>query len=172
MKKITILLIILLVFSVNIFSNDINYEILSIIIKNANLDFSLFSTKNNWNKNDCVPILDTMDKMNYRTIITNASKQEPNFNGKYRIVEFGKGSGVQMFFIIDLNNGNVYEGILSTHGIKYTVNSSLIIINDPDIVLENWKDWNEDIPNWIFIEFVLWENDNYKKLLTINPFTE
>jgi hypothetical protein len=73
---------------------------------------------------------------------------------------------------MDLNNGNVYEGIPSTHGIKYTVSSSLIIINDPDIVLENWKGWDEDIPNWISINFVLWENDNYKKLLTINPFNE
>jgi hypothetical protein len=158
--------------SVNIFSNDINYETLSIIIKNTNFDFSLFSTKNNWDKNVCMPILDTSNKRNYRTIITNASKQEPNFNGKYRIVEFGTGSSAQMFFIIDLNNGNVYEGIPSTHGIKYTVNSSLIIINDPDIVLENWKGWDEDIPNWVSIEFVLWENDNYKKLLTINPFNE
>jgi hypothetical protein len=172
MKKTTMLLIILLELSVNIFSNDINYEILSMIIKNINLDFSMLSTENTWNRNVCTPILDTQNKRNYRTIITNASKQEPNFNGKYRIVEFGQGTGIQMFFIIDLNNGNVYEGIPSTHGIKYTVNSSLIIINDPDIVLENWKDWDEDIPNWIFIEFVLWENDDYKKLLTINPFNE
>jgi hypothetical protein len=52
----------------------------------------------------CIPILDTLNKRNYRTIITNASKQYPNFDEKYRIVEFGYGSGAQMFFIIDLNN--------------------------------------------------------------------
>jgi hypothetical protein len=172
MKRITILLILSLGLSVNVFSNDINYEILSIIINNTNINFSIFATKNNWNGSVCTPTLDTPNKRNYRTIITNASKQEPNFNGKYRIVEFGIGTGVQMFFIIDLNNGNVYEGIQSTHGIKYTANSSLIIINDPDIVLENWRDWDEDIPNWIYIEFVLWENDKYKKILTINPSNE
>ncbi|MDR1030571.1 MAG: hypothetical protein LBL76_06825 [Treponema sp.] len=172
MKKIIMLLVMVLGLSVNIFSNDINYEILSIIIKNINLDFSFFPTKNNWNRNVCIPILDTRYKKKYQTIITNASKQEPNFDGKYRIIEFGYGSGAQMFFIIDLNNGNVYEGISSTHGIKYRVNSSLIIINDPDTVLENWQYWDEDMPNWVFIAYVLWENNNYKKIVTINPFNE
>jgi hypothetical protein len=170
--KIIVLLVMVLGLSVNIFSNDINYEVLSTIIKNTNLDFSVFLTKNNWNGNVCIPVLDSLNKRNYRTIITNAAKQDPNFDGKYRIVEFGYGSGAQMFFIIDLNSGNVYEGIPSTHGIKYTVNSSLIIINDPDIVLKNWQYWDEDMPNWVFIEYVLWRNNNYKKILMINPFNE
>jgi hypothetical protein len=153
----------------NLFSNDIDYEKLIIIINNIEFDFSKFPSENIWNGEECIPNLDTPNKRNYRTIITNATKQEPNFNGKYRIVEFGVGSGVQYFFVIDLNNGNVYEGISSTNGIKYQRDSSLIIINDPEIVLSNWKDFNGNIPNWVTIEYLLWEDEQWKRLLIVNP---
>ncbi|MDR1219208.1 MAG: hypothetical protein LBK73_06305 [Treponema sp.] len=45
MKRIITALVMVLILSGNIFSNDIDYEILSIIIKNINLDFSVFLTK-------------------------------------------------------------------------------------------------------------------------------
>ena len=145
----------------------INYETLYSIINSINIDFSQFPANYVWEGSINDPILDTERKLNYRTIITNATREIPNFNGKYRIVEFGYGSGAQYFFIIDLNNGNVYEGIPSTHGIKYTHDSSLIIINDTAAILENWRDLDEDIPNWVKIEYVLWENDQFKNLLTV-----
>ena len=168
MNKLFIIFLFWLPFT--IFPNDINYDTLSLIINNIHLDFSMFPTKNIWNGNEVSPILDTSQKRNYRTIITEASKLEPNFDGKYRIITFGYGSGAQYFFIIDLNNGNIYEGIPSTHGIRYNVNSSLIIINDSDVILNNWRGWDENIPNWISIDYVLWENNDFKLLLTINPF--
>jgi hypothetical protein len=167
--KIIIAACALILLSNNLFSNDIDYENLSIIVNNIELDFSKFPSKNIWNRGECIQNLDTQIKRNYETIITNASKQEPNFNGKYKIVEFGYGSGVQYFFVIDLNSGNVYEGISSTHGIKYRQDSSLIIINDPEIVLLNWKDFDGNIPNWITIEYLLWEGEQWKKILIINP---
>jgi hypothetical protein len=160
---------VLILSSNNLFSNDIDYENLTIIVNNIELDFSKFPSKNIWNGGECIPNLDTQIKRNYKTIITNAAKQEPNFNGKYKIVEFGYGSGAQYFFVMDLNSGNVYEGIPSTHGIKYRQDSSLVIINDPEIVLSNWEDFNEDIPNWITIEYLLWEDEQWKKLLIVNP---
>jgi hypothetical protein len=79
---------------------------------------------------------------------------------------------ITWIFIIDLNNGNVYDGIQSTHGIKYNVNSSLIVINDPDVVLREWKNTKEIIPNWIFIDYVIIENNNFKLLLRINPYND
>jgi len=144
-----------------------NYETLYSIIESVNIDFSHFPANYVWEGNINDPILDTERKINYGTIITNATREIPNFNGKYRIVTLGYGSGAQYFFIIDLNNGNVYEGIQSTHGIKYTQDSSLIIINDPAVILENWREWDENIPNWVKIEYVLWENDQFKNLLIV-----
>jgi hypothetical protein len=141
-----------------------------IIINSIKLDFLKFPSKNIWNGEKCTPILDTQNKKNYRTIITNAAKQGPNFNGKYRIVEFGAGSGVQYFFVIDLNSGNVYEGIVSTYGIKYQQDSSLIIINDPEIVLLNLQDFYGNIP--CAIEYLLWEDEQWKRLLIINPYND
>jgi len=148
---------------------EISYKIFSLIVNNVNLDFSQFPTMNKWNRDECVPILDNEIKRNYRTIITDASKKEPNFAGKYRIIEFGYGSSAQCFFIIDLNNGNVYEGYPSTHGIKYTVDSYMIIINDPEVVLETWDGWAESMPKWVVIEYLLWADYQFKKLLIINP---
>jgi hypothetical protein len=169
-NKIIIIILFSMVF--NLSANDINYQVLFLIIENINIDFSHFPTISRWNRTPCTPILDTPSKINYRTIITEESKKEPNFDGKYRIVEFGYGSGAQYFFIIDLNNGNVYEGIPSTHGIKYTNDSSLIIINDPDVILGNWNSWGEDIPNWVIIEYILWEDNMFKKLLIVNPLLD
>ena len=161
MKK--ILFFVLLGLSFDVYANDIDYDTLSIIIKNSNLDFSIFPTKNIWNKTQYSPVLDTSKKRNYRTIITEASKLEPNFDGKYRIVEFGTGSSAQLFFIIDLNKGNVYEGIQSTDGIKYSINSSLIVINDPE-VLKGWQNGREIYPiGFLLIMF-------YGKIIIINIY--
>jgi hypothetical protein len=104
-------------------------------------------------------------KKHYRTIITEGAKREANFDGKYRIVEFGVGSGVQYFFIIDLNNGNVYEGRTSAFGIKYNVNSSMLIINP----LENmfWED-GDLVPRWSFVEYVKWNGKEFIVLAIIN----
>jgi len=148
---------------------EINYETFSLIIDSIKLDFPHFPTNYIWDNTIFDPILDTEIKMNYKTIITNASKEMPNFDGKYRIVEFGYGSGAQYFFIIDLNNGNVYEGKPSIFGIKYELESSLIIINEPEEILEYWSGWEETIPNWTNMEYLLWQDNQFKNLLIVNP---
>jgi len=150
------------------YEHEVNYETLSLLIENIKIEFNHFPTKNIWEKKKITPIFDTDSKRNFISIITDGSKKEPNFNGKYRIVEFGVGSGVQSFFIIDLNNGIVYEGVTSSFGIKYTLDSNLIIKNDPEIILEYWKDLEGTIPNWIEIEYYIWQNNQLKKILSVN----
>ena len=149
---------------------EITYETLSLVINNVNIEFIQFPISNVWYNEEHNLIFDTDLKKYWETRILERFKYIQNFNGKYRIVEFGTGSGVQYFFVIDLNNGNIYEGITSTHGIKYTVDSSLIIINDPNIILYNWEGWTETIPKWVTIEYYIWENNKFKKLLEINPY--
>lgn len=156
----------LFVTAAKVYSSEITWQELKLIANNVKISFSMFPTQNAWNGKNSHPVLDTKIKIDYRTILTDASKKEPNFDGKYRIVEFGFGSSTQNFFIIDLNNGNVYEGRASSFGIKYSVNSSLIIINP----IEN-MDWgadNEKIPSWVFIEYVKWTNQEYTGLVALN----
>ncbi|GHV10349.1 hypothetical protein FACS189485_23420 [Spirochaetia bacterium] len=147
-----------------IFPLDIKKQDLLNIINNININFSMYPTLNSWNKKENVPLLDTDRKRNYRTIITEAAKEKPNFDGKYRIVEFGYGTSAQYFFIIDLNNGKVFEGIPSTSGIKYTNDSSLIIINPMENLLQIWDDI---IPSWEIIRYLKWEGETFKELLII-----
>jgi hypothetical protein len=164
-KKFLVLFIIVFIENINLYSQEMVWEEMKLLSENIKIDFSLFSTKNGWERKECIPILDTSSKRNYRTIITNGTKMEPNFDGKYRIVEFGQGSGIQYFFIIDLNNGKVYEGRTSSFGIKYSVNSSLVVINP----IENmfWED-GDFVPHWSFIEYIKWNGEEFIGLAIIN----
>ncbi|MCL2800352.1 MAG: hypothetical protein FWD28_01155 [Treponema sp.] len=146
-----------------IHSNDLLWAEMKILDGSINIDFSLYPTLNIWDKKECMPVLDTELKLRYQTVITNASKLEPNFDGKYRITSFGYGSSAQYFFIIDLNNGNVFEGRVSSFGIKYNVNSSLIIINP----IENMY-WEEIVPEWSTVEYIRWNGDRFIGLVKLN----
>lgn len=147
------------------YPDEMKWQEMRLIAENVKVDFSLFPTKNGWEKKNCSPVLDSPHKRNYRTIITNAAKNEPNFDGKYRIVEFGMGSGSQYFFIIDLNTGTVYEGRASSSGIKYSPDSSLIIINPIENMI--WED-NDPVPIWSYVEYVKWNGQGFIGLLIIN----
>jgi hypothetical protein len=164
-KKGIVSLIIIFIEGANIYSQEMLWEEMKRLSENIKLDFSLFPTKNTWQEKECSPILDTPSKKQYRTIITNDAKREANFDGKYRIVEFGAGSGVQYFFIIDLNNGNVYEGRMSSCGIKYNINSAMIIINPIENMI--WED-GDLVPRWSFVEYLKWNGEEFMGLAIIN----
>jgi hypothetical protein len=164
-KKGIVSLIIIFIEGANVYSQEMIWEEMKRLSENIKIDFSLFPTKNKWQEKECPPILDTPSKKNYRTLITSGVKMEANFDGKYRIVEFGAGSGVQYFFIIDLNNGNVYEGRTSSCSIKYNTNSSMVIINP----IENmaWED-GDLVPRWSFVEYLKWNGEEFIGLAIIN----
>jgi hypothetical protein len=165
LKRAVSLLVVVFIKSANLYPQEMMWEEMKLLGENIKIDFSLFPTKNKWQEKECFPIFDTPAKRNYRTVITDGAKMEANFDGKYRIVEFGAGSGVQYFFIIDLNNGNVYEGKISTFGIKYNANSPMIIINP----IENmfWED-GDLVPRWSFVEYVKWNGKEFIGLAKIN----
>jgi hypothetical protein len=164
LKRAAVLLAVVFAGSANLYSQML-WEEMKRLGENIRIDFSLFPTKNTWQEKEYSPVLDTPSKKQYRTIITEGAKMAANFDGKYRIVAFGAGSGVQYFFIIDLNNGNVYEGRTSSCGIKYNANSSMIIINP----LENmfWED-GDLVPRWSFVEYVKWTGEEFIGLAIIN----
>jgi hypothetical protein len=168
--KFTVLLtMIIFVKSINIYPDEMGWQEMKIIAENVKVDFSLFPTANVWEEKRCPPVLDTPHKRNYRTIITDAAKSEPNFDGKYRIVEFGMGSGIQYFFIVDLNTGSVHEGRFSSAGIKYSLNSSLIIINPIENMI--WED-GDSVPSYSHAEYVRWNGQGFIGLLIINWLLE
>jgi hypothetical protein len=165
LKRIIGLFLIAFIAGINLHPQEMTWEEMKLLSEKIKIDFSLFPTENKWERKECVPILDTPSKINYRTIITGGAEMEPDFDGKYRIVQFGAGSGVQYFFIIDLNTGNVYEGRTSSFGIKYSVDSSMIIINPLSNM--SWED-GDFVPHWSFIEYIKWTGEGFIGLAVVN----
>jgi hypothetical protein len=165
-RKISLLLIFIIVTISEIYSKEITWGELKLIANNIKINNSIFFTKNKWDKKCYTPILDTEIKRNYRTIINENSKLEPNFDGKYRIITFGYGSSAQDFFMLDLNSGIVYEGRTSSFGLKYSINSSLIILNP----IEN-MDWGNDdeiVPSYSSTEYINWNGQEFKTIIVLN----
>src|SRR5260370_14313188 len=57
----------------------------------------------------------------YRTRLTNAGKEPPNFAGHYRYVQWGCGSECISGAVIDLRTGEVFSPPLATHSIHSSV---------------------------------------------------
>ena len=121
-----------------------------------------FPSEFKWNGTNAEPVLDTDLKKSYRTIITEASRMPPDFNGKYKIAQFGAGTMANSFFIINLETGAVTGGFAFEFALDYSIDSKLIIRNPKEAVLDFWKDEleaGEEMPAWCVSEFYLFEDD-------------
>jgi len=68
----------------------------------------------------------------YRTRLTEGAKAGANFAGHYTVVSFGCGTQCQDNWVIDERTGKIIDRFESVIGLKYELNSSLLIINPPD----------------------------------------
>ena len=125
-----------------------------------------------WNGTNAEPILDTDLKKSYRTVITEASRMPPDFNGKYKIAQFGAGTMANGFFIINLETGEVTEGFAFEFALDYSIDSKLIIRNPKETVLDFWKDELKDgegIPDWCITEYYIFEDGKLTLLKKLEP---
>lgn len=109
-----------------------------------------------------VPInLNTPEIRRYRTVLRNAAKQKPNFAGRYIVATWGCGTSCQMSAIIDAKKGIVYmPGIQSEAGLKYRLNSRLLIVNPPEEIAT----YGANKPDWLISRYYVWQNDNLKQV--------
>ncbi len=161
----------LLSISMFAFSQEISINDYKIVISKTNLQLGDFPTKYTFSGKHSNPILDTDFKRKYRTIINSKAKENPNFNGKYCIVEFGYGSSVHYYFIIDLETGVVFNGMTNEFGIQYSIDSRLLIINPSEPIIEYWNE-EKTIPIRCKTSYVLFENGDFIHLLNVNPGKE
>jgi hypothetical protein len=114
----------------------INLTILTLLLAFPNLfaaiyaddsEFEKYKSESNLTLVPHSPILDSEDKREYRTILREESKSGPNFNGHYRIVHWGLGTGVMEWAIINLKTG------------KVTMNGSVGSCWSPNIVKKTRK---------------------------------
>ena len=125
-----------------------------------------------WNGTNAEPVLDTETKKNYRTIITEAARMPPDFNGKYKIAQFGAGTMANGFFIINLETGEVTEGFTFEFALDYSIDSKLIIRNPKEAILDFWKDElkdGEEIPDWCITEYYIFEDGKLTLLKRHEP---
>lgn len=66
----------------------------------------------------------------FRTRITDAAKDGPNFAGHYTVVTWGCGTSCQGNAVVDAESGAiVVYGIVSSYGLSYRLDSDLLIVN-------------------------------------------
>ena len=121
-----------------------------------------FASDIKWNGKNAAPVLDTETKKNYKTVITEASRLPPDFNGRYKIAQYGAGTMANGFFIINLETGIVTEGFTFELALDYSIDSRLIIRNPKEAVLDFWQNElkdGEEIPGWCITEYYLFEDD-------------
>ena len=152
------------------FSQDLTFEEMQSIVQNINIDFSLFPTQNTWNNEYHPPLINTRDKREFRELLVTESRQPPNFDGRYRIVEYDADPNIKLkyFFIIDLNTGLVYDRLFRiSHEIKYSIESSMIIMNP----IESMDDEpNEFRSSDNKIVYAKWNGQSFSFLLFINSY--
>ena len=69
----------------------------------------------------------------YKTIISEAYRKKTDlFAGNYVFVRWGCGTSCQQCAIIDLKDGEVYNGPPASLGYDYRADSRLLIVNPPD----------------------------------------
>jgi hypothetical protein len=147
--------------------------------KKSNLESEIkqedFPSHFSWSGKHADPVLDTDTKKNYKTIITQASRQAADFNGKYKIAEFGAGTMANGFFIINLESGVVTEGFPFEFALDYSIDSELIIRNPENSIFDYWKDEleaGEKIPEWCITEYYRFEDEKLHLIKQVEPNQE
>lgn len=67
----------------------------------------------------------------FRTRLRKGLTEEPNLAGKYRIVGIGCGTSCMQNWIINLENGDIFDGFPSSFGVWSSSDSHLIVMNPP-----------------------------------------
>ena len=67
------------------------------------------------------PEMTTARARQFRTVLTAAAAQGPNFNGHYRIVQWGCGTACLEWAVIDLTNGRIWFNPSSLEGCRALV---------------------------------------------------
>ena len=135
----------------------------------ASMRFEDYKTRNTFNRAAKPPILDTSGKRQFRTILRDAAKQKPNFDGKYVIASWGCGTNCQQFAIIDVETGTVTPGLTTEWGLAFRADSSLLVINDPDVYLAEYQRWNVGmVPMWVYTRYYRWNGKELVLLKSVN----
>src|SRR5436189_3283148 len=72
----------------------------------------------------------------YRTKLREATKAGPNFAGHYTVVSIGCGTECQDNWVVNAKTGKIIDCFPSTIGVEYDLNSTLLVIDQPEGIYE------------------------------------
>ena len=140
--------------------------------------FEDYSLAENWPGNNAAVKITTRAERMFRTRLTDASKQSPNFAGHYRFATWGCGSECISGAIIDLETGRVFAPPLATEnggamyfsvcqsayensGVDFRVNSRLLILRCGLNYSERLK---TNVPDAYYF---VWDGQQFKEILRV-----
>ena len=68
----------------------------------------------------------------YHTRLREGLSEGADFNGHYKVVTFGCGTGCQINWVIDIANGKALGTFETSFGVAYNKTSGLLVANPPD----------------------------------------
>ena len=141
--------------------------------------FEDFPVTEKWNQPPAPLKLVTRSERMFRTQLTNAAKEPPNFAGHYRITSWGCGSECGAGAVVDLQTGSVFPPPLGAHGdgwdrwiispaffegsaVDFRLNSRLVVVKGGINYSEELK---ANVPD---VYYLLWENNRFRQLLFVS----
>jgi hypothetical protein len=142
--------------------------------------FEDFPVTEKWNQTRTALKLTTASERMFRTNLTNAAKEPPNFAGHYRITYWGCGSVCSAGALIDLQTGDVYQlPLAKTNGRgwerwimctasfegaddEFHIDSRLMIVRCGMNYSERLR---KNVPDTYYF---LWEADHFRQLVYIS----
>lgn len=103
----------------------------------------------------------------YRTRLREGLKSGPNYAHKYRVVTFGCGSSCQANLVLNLENGKVLGSVSTTYGVKYTMDSTLLIADEWDFDIDEVLSSNDRGPSVWPINYFSVEGNEFKEIYDI-----
>ncbi len=149
------------------FNDQSDGWVFSAFFKEKNPEFEDYPARATWSQNRQKPILDTEEKKQFKSLIKEASKLEPNFNRKYRLLTYDCGTMSHSFFIINLEDGVVTPGFNFEINLDYRLDSSLLIKNSEQAIEQAFQSElseGKEIPDWCKTEYYCFTGKAYREL--------
>ncbi len=98
----------------------------------------------------------------FRTRLRDAVDEPRWFAGHLTVMEAGCGSGCQVYMLVDVKTGKVYEGPTTSLGAVWKPESRLFIANPPEEINASYVPGN--VPDWLKTEYWVWKNGKFAQL--------
>lgn len=108
-------------------STQVSEEEFKRLAESGGFHYEIYKTTRAWNGTRRDPVLDTPFKRKFKTVLTEASKGRPDFDGKYVVASWGCGSECKSVAIIDIETGAISDNLTITAHYAYRIESSLFI---------------------------------------------